>query len=85
MYKNQLISEGIAETRIDSIIKALDNLHTALAELDGKNLEIFLSKNIMDRINEFAKSEGLATINPETIIPKYYENQKIFEKIIETK
>ena len=44
MYKNQLITEGIAETRIDSIIKALDNLHTALAELDGKNLEIFLRK-----------------------------------------
>ncbi|PKL16915.1 MAG: hypothetical protein CVV49_13825 [Spirochaetae bacterium HGW-Spirochaetae-5] len=85
MYKNQLISEGIAETRIDSIIKALDNLHTALVELDGKNLEIFLSKNIMDRINEFAKSEGLATINSAAIISKYYENQKIFEKIIETK
>jgi hypothetical protein len=82
MYKNQLAKEGIAETRIDSIITALDSLHTALVELDGKNLEIFLNKSIIERINEFAKEEGLATINPEKIISKYYENQKIFEKII---
>jgi hypothetical protein len=82
MYKNQLAEEGIAETRIDSLVTALDSLHTALVELDGKNLEIFLNKSIIDRINEFAKEEGLATINPKQIISKYYENQKIFENII---
>lgn len=85
MYKNQLIEEGIAETRTESIIRALDTLHTALVELDGKNLEIFLNKNIIDRINDFAKSEGLAIITPKKTITKYYENQKLFEKLIETK
>ena len=85
MYRNQLTKEGIAETRIDSLIKALDTLHTALVELDGKNLEIFLNKSIIDRMNDFAKAEGLKVIDPDYIISKYYENQKIFEKIIETK
>lgn len=85
MYKEQLAREGIAETRIDSLITALDTLHTALVELDGKNLEIFLSKSIISRINDFAKTEGLREIDPDTIISKYYENKNIFEKIIETK
>ena len=85
MYKEQLAREGIAETRIDSLITALDTLHTALVELDGKNLKIFLSKSIISRINDFAKSEGLREIDPDSIISKYYENQNIFEKIIETK
>ena len=85
MYREQLAREGIAETRIDLLITALDTLHTALVELDGKNLEIFLSKNIISRINDFAKTEGLREIDPDSIITKYYENQNIFEKIIETK
>ena len=85
MYREQLAREGIAETRIDSLITALDTLHTALVELDGKNLEIFLSKSIISRINDFAKTEGLREIDPDSIITKYYENQNIFEKIIETK
>ena len=85
MYKEQLAREGIAETRIDSLITALDTLHTALVELDGKNLEIFLSKSIISRINDFAKTEGLREIDPDSIISKYYENKNIFEKIIETK
>jgi len=85
MYREQLAREGIAETRIDSLITALDTLHTALVELDGKNLEIFLSKNIISRINDFAKTEGLREIDPDSIISKYYENKNIFEKIIETK
>ena len=84
MYRNQLTKEGIAETRIDSLIKALDTLHTALVELDGKNLEIFLNKSIISRINDFAKTEGLREIDPDSIISKYYENKNIFEKIIET-
>ena len=85
MYREQLAREGIAETRIDSLITALDTLHTALVELDGKNLEIFLSKSIISRINDFAKTEGLREIDPDSIISKYYENKNIFEKIIETK
>lgn len=85
MYREQLAREGIAETRIDSLITALDALHTALVELDGKNLEIFLSKSIISRINDFAKTEGLSEIDPDTIVSKYYENKNIFEKIIETK
>mgnify|MGYP006886041464 CR=1 FL=1 len=85
MYREQLAREGIAETWIDSLITALDTLHTALVELDGKNLEIFLNKSIISRINDFAKTEGLREIDPDSIISKYYENKNIFEKIIETK
>lgn len=85
MYREQLAREGIAETRIDSLITALDTLHTALVELDGKNLEIFLRKSIISRINDFAKTEGLREIDPDSIISKYYENKNILEKIIETK
>ena len=58
-YKEKLEKEGIANTRTQRIVDALDTLHGALCRLDTNGSKIFFSKSIKERLNEYAKKRGM--------------------------
>lgn len=60
LHKVALLEEGIVETHIPSLVEALDQLHTAVAQLDYTNRKIFFSKTVRSRLNEMAKIVGAA-------------------------
>ena len=41
-FKEMLLDMGIASTRVDSLAKATDELHTAISRLDDHNYKLFL-------------------------------------------
>ena len=58
MINNQtLIQAGIAETRINSILKACDAIHSAVADLDFNNREILKRKfnSVFEVAQQFGK------------------------------
>lgn len=61
LYEDSLEKEGIATTRSYSLSSAMNSLHAAVARLDNKNKEIWLSKTLDERLREFAIIEQLNT------------------------
>lgn len=57
-YKMSLLVEGIASTRVPSLAEAIDQLHTAVAQLDYTNRSKFFKKTVRARLNELAKITG---------------------------
>ncbi len=61
-YATILKNEGIADSRTKNLTEAIDNLHYALCQLDSKNLKLFLKKDILNRVNDYAKTEEIKII-----------------------
>lgn len=61
LYEKELEKEGIAPTRTFSLSLAMNTLHSAIARLDNKNKEIWLSKSLDERMRDFAITEQLNT------------------------
>lgn len=62
LYKDALIREGIAKTRAGEIACGVQKLHTAICQLDDKNLKRFLVKSIDERLRDFAAVEELRDV-----------------------
>lgn len=54
--------EGIAESRIPEIEKAIDNLHHALSKCDFNNIRIFFAKDIKEHLKAFAATYSIADV-----------------------
>ena len=61
LYEDSLEKEGIATTRSYSLASAMNLLHSAIARLDNRNKEIWLSKTLDERMRDFATVEQLNT------------------------
>ena len=61
LYEDSLEKEGIATTRSYSLASAMSSLHSAIARLDNRNKEIWLSKTLDERMRDFATVEQLNT------------------------
>lgn len=59
IYKDKLESEGFSNTRSLAIAMAVKDLHSAICLLDNRNLNLFWSKTIEERLKEYAESEEL--------------------------
>jgi hypothetical protein len=59
LYTKSLISEEMADTRATDISVAMNSLHSAIAKLDNENKKIFWSKNLDQRMFDFARIEQL--------------------------
>lgn len=58
LYTEELIKEGIADTRAVDLDTAFSALHYAIAKLDNKNMRIFFSKTMNLRLREYAAING---------------------------
>lgn len=58
-YFTKLREEGMVETRAQKLREAMNNLHSAICNMDDTNLRIFLSKSFEERYDDFCKAEGL--------------------------
>ena len=61
LYEDALEKEGIATTRSYSLASAMNSLHSAIARLDNRNKEIWLSNTLDERMRNFATVEQLNT------------------------
>ena len=65
-FREILENEGIAPSRVNELYKAFNALHASIAYLDCKNLKLFWSKSIEERLKDFAKSEQVIDITPNS-------------------
>lgn len=63
-YLKELEEEGFPISRIADLDIAFDKLHTAIARLDCENLKRFWSKDLIQRLSEYAKAEDLRDVTP---------------------
>ena len=62
-YRQILLDEGISESRVDDLCWALYELHKAIIKLDCRNLDIFLTPELEERVNDYAIEEDLIDIS----------------------
>ena len=58
-YYTELLEEGMVETRARRLRDAMGELHSAIMAMDDTNLNIFLSKPLTKRFDDYCKAEGL--------------------------
>jgi hypothetical protein len=61
IYKQYLLSLGVANTRADSLADAVSSLHMAISKLDNRNLTLFMQTfgKTKGLLNAFAECERL--------------------------
>ena len=57
MYDDLLRDEGISATRSLALRNAFNTLHDAICRMDFRNLKIFFSKSLNERLREYCKDE----------------------------
>lgn len=65
-YQTKMEDEGMTETRAKELWETLYKLHGAIARLDCINMRTFWNKTLDERMKEFAKTEMLRDITPNS-------------------
>jgi len=60
-YSEKLIEQGLADTRAESLARAMDNLHGSVARMDQRNLELLreLEPGLIESLNRYARTEDI--------------------------
>ena len=60
-YSETLIEQGMADTRAESLARAMDSLHGSVARMDQRNLELLreLEPGLIDALNRYARTEDI--------------------------
>ena len=59
-YSQTLILHGMADTRAESLARAMDSLHGSVARMDQRNLELLQSKpGLIEALNRYARTEDI--------------------------
>lgn len=56
-YRQALVGEGMHDDRALEAVIALSSLYRSLNQMDRRNLDLFMSKSIEQRLSEFATTE----------------------------
>ena len=60
-YSEKLIEHGMADTRAESLARAIDGLHGSVARMDQRNLELLreLEPGLIEALNRYARTEDI--------------------------
>ena len=60
-YSEKLIEQGMADTRAESLARAMDSLHASVARMDQRNLGLLreLEPGLIEALNRYARTEDI--------------------------
>ena len=60
-YSEKLIGQGMADTRAESLARAIDSLHASVARMDQRNLGLLreLEPGLIEALNRYARTEAI--------------------------
>ena len=60
-YSEKLIEQGMADTRAESLARAIDGLHHSVSRMDENNLALLreLEPGLIEALNRYARTEDI--------------------------
>jgi hypothetical protein len=60
-YSEKLIGQGMADTRAESLARAIDGLHDSVSRMDENNLALLrkLEPGLIEALNRYARTEAM--------------------------
>jgi hypothetical protein len=60
-YSEKLIEHGMADTRAESLSRAIDGLHDSVSRMDENNLALLrkLEPGLIEALNRYARTEAM--------------------------